>query len=152
VIVAGHRVPAPVSADPLLAGGGLYVPSNPHAVSWSRQNAGPGSSAGTAILVGHIRSGGVAGAFSDLAGYRVGQVVTVVLADGRRMRYAVAAKPIELTKDQVVSRHEELFDQTRSYGLAGRPRSGRLLLLGCGGLDHLTGLNESNVFVYAFPL
>ncbi|HYO20336.1 MAG TPA: hypothetical protein VES02_16915 [Dermatophilaceae bacterium] len=122
-------------------------------MSWSSQNAGPGSAAGTAILVGRIRPGGVAGAFTDLAGYRVGQIVTVALADGRRMRYAVSAKPLELTQDQLGDRSQELFDQTRSYGLNGRPRSGRLLLLGCGGVfDNVTGLCESNVVVYALPV
>ena len=36
--------------------------------------------------------------------------------------------------------------------LAGRPKSGRLLLLSCGGaFDNRTGHYESNIFVYALP-
>jgi hypothetical protein len=153
VIVADHHVLAPVTADPLRVGGSFFVPGDPRAVSWSRQSAGPGSSSGTAILVGRTSFGGAPGAFSDLAGYRVGQIVTVELADGRRMKYVVDAKPLELTKGQVGPRRVELFDQSKSYGLAGRPKSGRLLLLGCSGaLDNVTGLYETNVLVYALPV
>jgi hypothetical protein len=153
VIVEGHRVNAPVSADRLNADGTLYVPPDPRTVSWASQDMGPGSSSGTTILVGHVNYAGVAGAFSDLAEYQVGQVITLVLADGRQLRYAVAASPIEVNKDKLGPRREELFDQTHSYGPPGRPRSGRLLLLSCGGVfDNRTGHYESNIFVYAFPV
>jgi len=153
LIVADHRVKAPVSANRLNADGSLHVPLDPRAVSWASQDAAPGSTYGTIILVAHINYGGVDGAFSDLADYRKGQIVTVVLADGRRMKYAVAAKPIEVNKDQVGPRRQELFDQTHAYGLPGRPKTGRLLLLSCGGLfDNRTGHYESNIFVYALPL
>jgi len=102
--------------------------------------------------VGHINYGGAAGAFSDLADYRVGQVITLVLGDGRRMKYAVAAPPIEVNKNKLGPRREELFDQTHSYAPAGRPRSGRLLLLSCRGtFDKRTGHYESNIFVCALP-
>ena len=69
----------------------------------------PGSTSGTIILVGHVNNGGVRGAFADLADYRVGQVITLVLADGRRLKYAVAALPIEVNKDKLGPRREELF-------------------------------------------
>lgn len=153
VLVAGHRVNAAVSADRLEADGSLYVPPDPRAVSWASQQVGPGSSYGTTILVGHINYGGTQGAFADLADYRVGQVITLVLADGRRLRYAVAAAPIEVHKDTLGPRRQELFDQTHSYGPAGKSRSGRLLLLSCGGrFDNRTGHYESNIFVYALPV
>jgi len=146
-------VRAPVSADPLRADGSLFVPSDPRAVSWASQDVGPGSSHGTVILVGHVNYKGVAGAFSDLADYQVGQVITLVLADGRRLRYAVAAPPMDVNKNQVGARRAELFDQRQSYGVGRRPRSGRLLLLSCGGVfDNRTGHYESNIFVYALPL
>jgi len=152
VTVPGHHVDAEVSADPLNPDGSLYVPPDPRAVSWASQDVGPGSSYGTTILVSHINYRGVAGAFADLADYRVGQVITVVLADGRRMHYAVAAPPIEVNKNQVGPRRQELFDQSSSYGLAGQPKSGRLLLLSCGGaFDNRTGHYESNIFVFALP-
>ena len=153
VTVSDHHVQAPVSADRLNADGSLYVPPDPHAVSWSSQDMAPGSPRGTTILVGHVNYGGVQGAFSDLADYRVGQIITLVLADGRRLQYAVAAPPLEVNKDKLGPRRQELFDQSHSYGLPGRPRSGRLLLLSCGGVfDNRTGHYESNIFVYAFPV
>jgi len=153
VLVPGHGVRASVSADRLNADGSLYVPPDPRDVSWASEDEGPGSSHGTAILVSHIDYRGVKGAFFDLPEYKVGEIITVVLADGRQMRYAVAAPPIEVHKDQVGTRRQELFDQTGSYGLADRPRSGRLLLLSCGGLfDKRTGHYESNIFVYALPV
>ena len=152
VIVADHHVQAHVSANPLNADGSLYVPPDPRAVSWSSQDVAPGTSHGTIILVSHINYSGVAGAFSDLSDYRVGQLITLALADGRRMKYAVAAPPIEVNKDKLGPRRAELFDQSHSYGLAGRPKSGRLLLLSCGGVfDNRTGHYESNIFVYALP-
>jgi Sortase domain len=152
VIVADHHLKAPVSADRLNADGSLFVPPNPRAVSWASQDVAPGSGHGTIILVGHINYGGVAGAFADLADYRVGQIITLVLADGRRMNYAVAAPPIEVNKNALGPRREELFDQSHSYDLAGHPKSGRLLLLSCGGVfDNRTGHYESNIFVFALP-
>jgi len=103
--------------------------------------------------VGHVNSGGVPGAFSDLADYRVGEVITLVAADGRTMNYAVAAPPVGVHKDQLGPRRAELFDQTHSFGPAGRPKSGRLLLLTCGGtFDNRTGHYESNIFVFALPI
>ena len=79
---------------------------------------------GTAILVAHINYRGVDGVFSDLADYRVGEIITVALADGRNLKYVVAAPPIEVDKDQVGPRRQELFAQTYSYGLAGGPGLG----------------------------
>jgi len=142
-----------VSADRLRADGTLYVPPDPRAVSWASQDMAPGSTSGTIILVGHVNYGGARGAFADLADYRVGQIITLVLADGRRLKYAVAALPIEVNKDKLRPRRQELFDQTSSYGLPGRPKAGRLLLLSCGGVfDNRTGHYESNIFVYALPV
>jgi len=153
VIATDHHLHAQVSANRLRPDGSLYVPSNPGAVSWASQDVAPGSGHGTIILVGHINYGGVAGAFSDLADYRVGELITLVLADGRRMKYAVAAAPIEVNKDKLGPRRQELFDQTHSYGLPGKARSSRLLLLSCGGVfDNRTGHYESNILVYALPL
>ena len=127
-------------------------PSTPRAVSGAKPDVAPGSGHGTIVLVGHINYAGVAGAFANRADYRVGQIITLVLADGRRMTYAVAAPPIEVNKNALGPRREELFDQSHSYGMAGRPKSGRLLLLSCGGVfDNRTGHYESNILVYALP-
>jgi len=152
VTVPGH-VQASVSANPLNADGSLFVPPDARTVSWASQDVAPGTGYGTIILVSHINSGGVRGAFSDLADYEPGQMITLTLADGRKMKYAVAAPPIEVNKDKLGPRRQELFDQTHSYGAAGRPKSGRLLLLSCGGrFDNRTGHYESNIFVYALPV
>jgi hypothetical protein len=152
IIVADHHVRSSVSADRLNTDGSLHVPLNPQVVSWSSQHAAPGTHRGTIILVGHVNYGGVAGAFVDLADYRVGQIITLVLADGRRMKYAVAAPPIDVKKNELGPRRQELFDQSHSYALGGSPESGRLLLLSCGGVfDNRTGHYESNIFAYALP-
>lgn len=152
LIVPDHQVETAVTADRLNADGSLYVPPDPRAVSWASQDVGPGSPYGTTILVGHVNYGGVRGVFSDLAEYTVGQAITVLLADGRTMRYVVAAPPIEVDKDKLGPRRAELFDQSYSYGPPGKPKSGRLLLLSCGGaFDNRTGFYESNIFVYALP-
>lgn len=149
VIVGDHHVRAPVSGHPLNSNGSLFIPPDPRAVSWWSRGAAPGSTQGTIILVGHINYGGVAGAFSDLADYRVGQTITLVLSDGRKMNYRVAAPAIEVKKDKLGPRRQELFDQSHSFG---QPKSGRLLLLSCGGaFDNRTGHYESNIFVYALP-
>ena len=150
LVVASHHLRATVSANRLNADGSLYTPPNPRAVSWASQDAAPGSTRGTIILVAHINYAGVAGAFSDLANYRVGQTITLVLADGRRLNYAVAAPPLEVDKSKIGARAQELFDQTHSFGPA---RSGRLLLLSCGGrFSNATGHYESNILVYALPI
>ena len=153
VIAASHHLKATVSADRLNADGSLFVPQDPRTVSWASQDAAPGSPNGTIILVGHVNYGGTAGAFADLADYRAGQIITLVLSDGRRMHYAVAAEPIDVKKNKLAPRRQELFDQTHSYGLPGRPNSSRLLLLSCGRVfDNRTGHYESNIFVYALPV
>jgi hypothetical protein len=160
-------VNAPVSADPLQADGFAYVPLNPRDVSWTSSDghnhpyAAPGSSRGTAMLVSHVNYGGVAGAFHDLASYQIGQVITVLLADGRSLDYAVAATPMAVKKSQLAADlkvagqplHHQLFDQDGSYGAAGNPLSGRLLLESCGGsFDNRTGNYEDNIFVFALPV
>ena len=153
VVVAGHRLKTKVSADPMNKDGSLFAPKDPTLVSWGSQQVAPGSGHGTTILVAHTNSGGVTGAFSDLADYKVGEVITLVLADGRRLKYAVAAPPIDVRKDQLGPRRAELFDQTHSFRPAGGPKSGRLLLLTCGGaFDNRTGHYESNIFVFAPPV
>jgi len=153
LVVPSHHLTAAVSANPLDAAGNIFVPPNPRAVSWASQDAAPGSAQGTIILAAHINYAGVAGAFSDLASYRTGQIITLVMADGRKLNYRVAAEPLEVPKAKVGARGQELFDQTSSFGPAGSPKSGRLLLVSCGGaFDNRTGHYESNIFVYALPV
>lgn len=165
IIVPSHDLDAAVSADPLRADGFVYVPRDPRDVSWtsgtgSAHYSAPGSNHGTAMLVSHINYSGVPGAFHDLASYRVGQHITLVLADGRRLAYTVTTKPLLVKKSQLADDlkvpgeplHHKLFDQTHSFARAGGERSGRLLLQSCGGrYDNRDGSYEDNVFVFALP-
>lgn len=155
-------VHASVSADPLNADGSLFVPADPRAVSWARQDAAPGSAHGTTILTSHINfvidGTTVAGAFVDLADYAhtdIGKELSVLLADGRRLKYRIVAGR-EYNKDRLAgdrALRTSLYNQADSFGLPGQPRTGRLLLVSCGGaFDTRTGEYEDNVFVYALPV
>jgi len=152
VVIPGHNNYARISAHDLNPDGSLFVPSNPKEVSWSKQDVAPGSPFGTAILISHINFSGVQGAFSDLASYQVGQTATVICSDQRHLSFVVAAKPIAVKKAQLDPRRQELFDQTHSYGPVGKPKTGRLLFMSCGGpFDNRTGHYEDNIFVYLLP-
>jgi hypothetical protein len=153
-------VRAPITAHDLNPDGTLYVPSDPRAISWARQDAMPGAAQGTAILTSHINyviNGQlVIGALSDLAWYSqhaIGKQLSLRFADGRSMSYRIVAGR-EYSKDQLANNpqlRKELYDQTSVYGPPGRP-SGRLLLVSCGGaFDAYTGEYEDNVFLYLLP-
>lgn len=153
-------VTAPVSADPLTAEGDLFVPDDPRAVSWAREDAAPGAVRGTAIIVGHVNyvvdGELVRGALSDLAEYavdRVGQTFSVVLADGRRLTYRITGGA-QYDKDQLAAQPElrrALYDQENAFGPG--PGTGRLVLVSCGGaFDTRTGNYEDNIFLFALPV
>jgi hypothetical protein len=151
-----HGVTAPVSADPLLPNGDLFVPPHPGTVSWASQDAEPGADRGTAILVGHVNYAHVQGALSDLAEYTtsaVGKTFTVVLADGRRLLYKVSAGA-EYHKDQLAADPDlrrRIYDQESVFGTGAG--SGRLVLVSCSGaFDNRTGSYENNIFVFAMPV
>jgi hypothetical protein len=157
---AGTRHPdgvtAPVTADPLLPNGDLFVPPDPLTVSWASDDAMPGAGRGTAILVGHVNFGHVVGALSDLAEYAtsaVGSAFTVVLADGRRLSYQVTGG-VQYDKDQLAADPElrrAIYDQASTFG--DGEGTGRLVLVSCGGaFDHRSGNYEDNVFVFATPV
>jgi hypothetical protein len=147
-------VTAPVTADPLLPNGDLFVPEDPGTVSWAAQDARPGADRGTAILVGHVNNAGVVGALSDLAEYAsqdVGSTFTVVLADGRQLLYQVSGGAA-YDKDQLADDPDlrrEIYDQENAFGTG----TGRLVLVSCGGaFDNSTGNYEDNVFLFAMPV
>jgi hypothetical protein len=149
-------VTAPVTADPLLPNGDLFVPPDPLAVSWASADAMPGAGQGTAILVGHVNFGHVVGALSDLAEYAAsagGSSFTVVLADGRRLSYQVTGG-VQYDKDQLAADPElrrAIYDQDSAFGTG--TGTGRLVLVSCGGaFDHSTGNYEDNVFLFAQPV
>ncbi|SNR30366.1 class F sortase [Blastococcus mobilis] len=153
-------VTAPVSADPLTDDGDLFVPPDPRAVSWAREDAAPGAPRGTAILVGHVNyvveGKLVRGALSDLAEYaveHVGKTFTVVLDDGRHLTYRITGGE-QYDKDQLAAQPElrrALYDQESAFGPGAG--TGRLVLVSCGGaLDPDTGNYEDNVFLFALPV
>jgi hypothetical protein len=153
---------ARITADRLTATQSLFVPHDPRVLSWASQDAAPGASRGTAIVTGHINyviNGTlVNGALADLPEYAlndVGQTFTVVLADDRRLNYQVTAGT-QYNKDQLAAQpqlREELYDQQGTFGRTGDARSGRLLLVSCGGaFDNATGNYQDNVFLYALPV
>ncbi|MFN2518455.1 MAG: class F sortase [Jatrophihabitantaceae bacterium] len=157
-----HGVHASVGAHPLNPDGSLFVPADPRAVSWAAQDAPPGSARGTTIFTSHINyvidGQTVPGAFADLADYATGAIgkqVSVLLADGRRLRYRIVAGR-EYHKDQLAgdpALRSSLYDQHKSYGRPGQPPTGRLLLVSCGGaFDNSSGEYEDNVFLYALPV
>ena len=153
-------VTAPISADPLTANGDLFVPEDPRAVSWAREDAAPGAVRGTAILVGHVNyvidGEVVRGALSDLAEYadhHVGATFTVVLADGRRLTYQITGGA-QYDKDELAAQPElrrALYDQESAFGPG--QGTGRLVLVSCGGaFDARTGNYEDNIFLFALPV
>jgi hypothetical protein len=149
-------VTAPVTADPLLPNGDLFVPSDPGIISWANEDAPPGATFGTAILVGHVNYNGEVGALSDLAEYaaeHVGATFTVGLADGRQLTYRITGGA-QYDKDQLAAQPElrrEIYDQESAFGEP--PGTGRLVLVSCGGaFDNRTGNYQDNVFVFAMPV
>ncbi len=153
-------VTAPVSSHPLMASGALFVPPDPHELSWSDVDAAPGADHGSAIITGHvnyvIKGRLVVGALSDLAEYGtrgVGRLVTVDLADGRRLTYRIVGGA-SYSKDELAARPDlrrTLFDQDSAFGAT--KSSGRLVLVSCGGpFDNRTGNYRDNVFVFALPV
>jgi hypothetical protein len=150
-----------VTGHKLNPDGTLFVPADPHTVSWAEQDAAPGASHGTIILTSHINyvidGRLVVGALSDLAWYAehaIGRHLTLRMTDGRILTYRIVAGR-EYSKEQLARSpglRTALFDQRKVYGPPGRP-SGRLLLVSCGGaFDAYTGEYQDNVFLYALPI
>lgn len=149
-------ITAPVTADPLLPNGDLFVPEDPTVVSWASEDAPPGAPYGTAIITGHVNYKGVVGAFSDLAELAVdhlGKTFTVVLADGRQLTYEITGG-VQYDKDQLAADPElrrQIYDQENAFGTGAG--TGRLVLVSCGGaFDNSTGNYEDNVFLFAMPV
>jgi sortase (surface protein transpeptidase) len=118
--------------------GAIQVPTDVHHVGWYRLGPAPGQ-AGPAIVLGHVdsaRSG--AGVFYRLGALTPGDAVSVTLADGGRVTYAVYAVR-EYAKDA--------FPTATVYG---HTDDSQLRLITCGGaFDSGTGHYESNVVVFA---
>ena len=167
IIVASHQLTADISAHPFV-NQAVYVPSDPQDVSWTdgeKFAAAPYAPAGTILLTSHINfiidGQDVAGAFWDLADYKVGQTVLLAMRDGRTASYRVARAPVLKHKGWLAEHPQfwaQLLDPSKTYGFTGGPRGARLVLVSCGGnLEEIQTPNgpvgdyQSNVFVELWP-
>jgi hypothetical protein len=116
------RISAAIDAVGVTDTGIMVIPRDAHRVGWYRYGPRPGSSAGSAVIAGHIdsRTQGL-GAFAPLSNARPGDVAVVTLTDGRRLFFRVVAREF-FAKQQL--------PRTELFGRDGRPR---LTLITCGG-------------------
>ncbi len=139
--VADAEVDAPVVATGVDERGGMAVPFDVRTVGWYRFGPGPGSTAGSAVLAGHVddRVQG-RGAFHRLADLDVGSPVEVVLADGTVVAHRVGA---------VERIAKAALPADRYFTRDGPPQ---LVLITCGGVFDTTGGGYTdNVVVTATP-
>lgn len=129
----------PVGVDPA---GAMALPGDVARVGWYRYGPLPGSSAGSAVLAGHVdsrRSG--LGALAALRRVSPGDRLTVRLADGRIVGYRAVARE---TIDKEAMPLEEVFAHD------GGPR---LTVITCGGpFDSRTGRYRDNLVITAVPV
>jgi len=129
---------APVGVDDR---GRMDVPLDIATVGWYRFGPGPGATAGSAVLSGHVddREQGY-GAFHRLADLAPGDPVTVDLADGGAVAYRV----------ETVTRFRKAdLPVTDVFARTGQPR---LTLVTCGGpFDYTARGYTENVVVVARP-
>ncbi len=135
------EVDAPVAPVGVDDRGRMDVPFDIRTVGWYRFGPGPGATAGSAVLSGHVddRDQGY-GAFHRLGDLAPGEPVAVDLADGGVVSYRVEAVSRVPKGDLPVG---ELFART------GAPR---LTLVTCGGpFDYDAHAYTQNVVVVARP-
>ena len=109
----------------------------PREVGWYRYGPEPGG-AGSAVLAGHIASGGIDGAFRHLDQLEPGDQVTVAMSDGRRLAFVVSQR-VQMDKADLP------FDQL--FARSGPPQ---LALITCGGeFDYAARSYRDNVVVVA---
>jgi hypothetical protein len=139
--VADAGVDAPVVVAGVDEQGGMAVPEDVRTVGWYRFGAGPGATAGSAVLAGHVddRIQG-RGAFYSLADLPAGSPIEVTLADGTVLAYRVSA--VERVPKAVLP-------ADRLFARDGPPQ---LALITCGGVfDRAEGGYTDNVVVTAAP-
>lgn len=137
IVVPALSVDAEV--DPIRARGQTLIPpSDPQRIGWWADGARPGDRTGTALLTGHTVSTG-GGAFDDLEDLGEGDRVEVSTTRGTIV-YRVASVQI-LSREEVATRHRQLFDQG---GAA------RLVLVTCEDWDGQA--YQSSVIVTATPV
>ncbi|MGW5736359.1 MULTISPECIES: class F sortase [Streptomyces] len=87
------KVQAPVDAVGVTDSGQMQVPRDPRRVGWYRFSPAPGSSAGSAVLVGHLdstdRGLGVLAALNEV---RQGDTVRLTRSTGKDLLYRIVAR------------------------------------------------------------
>jgi sortase (surface protein transpeptidase) len=134
-------VDAPVVPTGVTASGDVAVPERGAEVGWYAPGARPGAPEGSAVLVGHVDTASQGpGALSRLRRADVGAEVLVELADGSRLRYAVAGRDLVPKPD---------LPRDALFAARGAPQ---LVLVSCGGpFDATTRRYRDNVVVVARP-
>jgi sortase family protein len=115
-------VTAPILPVGVRSDGNMDIPEPVQDVGWYRFGSAPGSSAGSAVLAGHVDSAEQGkGALFGLRSIDVGARIDVTTASGRTVRYRVTGRQ-SFVKKRLPT--ERLFTRT------GSPR---LIIITCGG-------------------
>ena len=131
-------VTAPVVPVTMTADRVLEPPRDPAIVGWWGEGAGPGSSQGSAVLVGHSTRAGDGGAFDDVGALTSGDKIEVEGA-GETLVYQVESVEV-VSKDDLARRAQEIFNQSGP---------GRLVVITCEDWDGSTW--RSNIVTVATP-
>jgi LPXTG-site transpeptidase (sortase) family protein len=115
----------------------IEVPTNLADTGWFEPGPEPGEQ-GSAVIVGHLESLAGPGVFDRLRALRVGQMITIGLADGSTVRY-VADSMLRVPKSH--------FPTNRVYAQTKQPT---LRLITCAGeMNSATGYHPDNYIVFA---
>jgi sortase family protein len=127
----------PVAVDP--ATNDFAVPPSVDVVGWYRYGPGLSAPAGSVVIAGHVDGAAQGpGAFFRLRDLAIGAEIEVTGADGRVVRYTVAAREIY---------RKTAIPLDRYFARDGAPR---LTLITCGGpFDRATGHYRDNVVITA---
>ncbi|MBW0114879.1 class F sortase [Pseudonocardia abyssalis] len=137
----GRGVLAPVVPVGTAPGGSMVIPDPPSTVGWWAPGPLAGSATGVAVLAGHVDTAADGlGVLAVLREVGPGEEVVVRGADGRELRYVVAARREYRKADLPL----DLFTGDGPPGL---------VLITCGGaFDPATGHYQDNVVVHAVPV
>jgi sortase (surface protein transpeptidase) len=138
IVVPAIGISAPIIPLGLNADHTMQVPASYSEAGWFRPGPEPGER-GAAVIVGHVDSHNGPGVFYRLRALRRGDRFTIVLVDGRRLRFVV-------TSSRDVSKQH--FPSGLVYARTPRPT---LRLVTCGGrFNTATGHYVDNHIVFAW--
>jgi LPXTG-site transpeptidase (sortase) family protein len=116
----------------------LLPPRDPSVAGWWSDGAAPGTSEGSAVLVGHTVRNNGGGIFDDVGTLRSGDTIEVE-GSNSALTYRVLSIDV-LSKDQVARNAEQIFTQSGP---------GRLVVITCDDWDGTTW--QSNIITVAVP-